>query len=60
LSLLSLERIQDFFNGAGYSNIFINVYTLFGVELDGREKSLFYKRIKEISADDFLKVFNKD
>ncbi len=60
ISLLSLERIEDFFNSTGYSNISIDLYTLFGVEVDGKTKSLFYKKIKEISEDGFLHVFNKD
>ncbi len=60
MSLLSLERIQDFFDKTGYSNISIDLYTFFGVELEGKEKSLFYKKIREVSDNDFLLVFNKD
>ncbi len=60
MSLHTLERIEDYFNRTGYSNISIDLYTLFGVDLDGRTKSLFYKKIKEFSENDFLQVFSKD
>jgi len=51
------KELEDTLENLGFRHLSINIYSLFGID-DNAKKSLFYNKIKDISENEFLKIFN--
>ncbi len=54
-----LDELDDLLKARGVNRASIDIYSLFGVD-DEAKRSLFYNKIKEISGDDFIKIFGEN
>jgi len=54
----TFKKMEDILKNYGYSNLSIDLYSLFGVENVCKD-TLFYKKLKEISGDAFIEFFKE-